>query len=320
MPFPISRRNFFLQAAAASSLLAASSKKLTHKERVQRALKGAEVDRPPYSFWHHFGLKTPEAHAKATLDFHRAYRTDIVKVMSDFPYPKPAGKWYELKVETNPFPQQVQALKLIRDGLKGGAYFIETLFNPWNVAEKLASKEEVLRLKSENPQALLAALDVITESEIHHARRAIGLGAAGILLAVANANRGALTPEDYSKFSAPFDRRILQAASGARLNFLHAHLENDYLHLVKDFPAPVFNYSPRVSQIPIAALRQQVSTAIAAGIDEVDYRTLDEAEIKRQWTAAAQAAGPKFILTPGCSVPDASTAQELLRLPAALNA
>ena len=223
MPSVIRRRDFFLQSAATASLFAASSGKLSHKERVQRALKGEEVDRPPFSFWHHFGLKTPEAHAQATLDFHRAYRTDIVKVMSDFPYPKPSGQWHELKVEKNPFPQQLQALKLIRDGLSGQAYFIETLFNPWNVAEKLSSKEEVLRLKNENPKALLAALDVITESEIYHAKRAIDLGAAGILLAVANANRTALTPEDYGKFSAPFDRRILQAVSSAKLNFLHAH-------------------------------------------------------------------------------------------------
>ena len=66
--------------------------------------------------------------------------------MSDFPYPKPAGKWYELKVESDPFPRQIKALDLIRDGLDGRAYFIETIFNPWNVAEKLSSKEELLRL------------------------------------------------------------------------------------------------------------------------------------------------------------------------------
>jgi hypothetical protein len=140
------RRQFIAQALAVPALLARTISKLDHKERVDRALAGSSVDRPPFSFWHHFGLKTPEEHAKATLDFHRAYHTDIVKVMSDFPYPKPAGKWYELKVESDPFPRQIKALDLIRDGLDGRAYFIETIFNPWNVAEKLSSKEELLRL------------------------------------------------------------------------------------------------------------------------------------------------------------------------------
>jgi hypothetical protein len=66
--------------------------------------------RPPFTFWHHFRLPTAEAHAEATLSFHRAYRTDLVKVMSDFPYPKPAGKWYELRPDPNPFPRQIRAL------------------------------------------------------------------------------------------------------------------------------------------------------------------------------------------------------------------
>src|SRR5580658_774017 len=156
------RRHFLLATAAAP--FAVSGASLTHTERVNRALRGADVDRPPFSFWHHFGLTTPEAHAAATLDFHREYRTDIVKVMSDFAYPKPAGKWYELKVESNPFPHQLEALEMIRSGLNGDAYYVETIFNPWNVAEKLSSTQEANRLKNENPQALLDALDVITKS------------------------------------------------------------------------------------------------------------------------------------------------------------
>ena len=96
---------------------------------------------------------------------------------SDFPYPKPAGKWYELKVEANPYPQQIRALELIRDGVGGSAYMMETVFNPWNVAQKLSSKEEVLRLKDENPQALMDALDAITRSEINHARRVLAIRA-----------------------------------------------------------------------------------------------------------------------------------------------
>jgi len=293
---------------------------LTSKERVDLALKGGDVDRPPFSFWHHFGLTSPEAHAKATLAFHEAYRTDIVKVMSDFQYPKPKGKWYELKPEPNPFPQQIQALELIRDGLASEAYFIETLFNPWNVAEKLSSKEEVLRLKSENPQALLNALDVITESEIAHARRALATGASGVLLSVANANKAELSTEDFVKFSQPFDKRILQGIAGARLNILHLHVEPAYLGLFEGFPVPIVNYSLHVSGIPIAEVRKRYPMVIAGGIDEVNYRKLTPAGLQAQWKSAAQAAGPKFILTPGCSVPNDSTREELQRLPQLLGA
>jgi len=293
---------------------------LSRKERVDRALDGRDVDRTPFSFWHHFGLKTAEDHARATLDFHHQYRTDFVKVMSDFAYPRPAGKWYELKVESNPFPAQIRALELIRKGLDGQTYFVETLFNPFNVAEKLSSPEEVRRLKGEKPQALLDALDVITQSEIHHARRALETGAAGILLAVANANATAMSRDDYVRFSAPFDRRILEAVRAARLNILHLHTDREQLPIFRDFPAPVINYSLHVTGIPITDVRRDFSMAIMGGIDEVNYRRLAKAEIEAQWKSAAAAAGPKFLLSPGCSVPNDSAPAELQRLPAAIGA
>ena len=310
------RRSFLMGAAASMARGGA----LNRKERVDRALEGRDVDRPPFSFWHHFGLKTAEDHARATLDFHRQYRTDVVKVMSDFAYPRPAGKWYELKVESNPFPAQIRALELIRNGLDGQTYFVETLFNPFNVAEKLSSPEEVRRLKDEKPQALLDALDVITESEIHHAKRALETGAAGILLAVANANAAAMSRDDYVRFSAPFDRRILQAVHTARLNILHLHTDRNQLPVFRDFPAAVINYSLHVTGIPINDVRRDFAMAIMGGIDEVNYRKLEKREIEAQWKSAAAAAGPKFLLSPGCSVPNDSAPAELLRLPSVIGA
>ena len=313
----IRRREFLVCAAAAVTL---DGKTLSHKERVNRALEGKDVDRPPFSFWHHFGLTTPEAHAKATLDFHAKYRTDIVKVMSDFPYPKPAGAWHELKVDGNPFPQQIHALDKIRVGLNGDSYFIETIFNPWNVAEKLSSKEDLRRLQSESPQKLLDALDVITQSEIRHAKRALSAGASGILLSVANANAQEMPLENYQRFSAPFDRRILAAIPDARLNILHLHVEESYLDTFQGFPAPIVNYSRAVSGIPIETLRSRFHQAIAGGLDEVHFRDLGPNELREQWNSARSAAGPKFILTPGCSVPNDSRPEELSRLPQLLGA
>jgi uroporphyrinogen-III decarboxylase len=313
-------RRHFLLTIAALPVACSRRASLSYKQRIDRAIEGAEVDRPPFTFWHHFGLKTAEAHAKATLDFHSAYRTDLVKVMSDFPYPKPAGKWYELKPVASPYPDQIRALELIRDALQGQKYFIETIFNPWTVAENLSSAAELLKLKDTKPKLLLDALDVITQSQINHAKLALSLGASGLLYAVANANSKGLSPEDYLKFSAPFDKRILEATAGAKLNFLHLHIEPPYLGLFRDFPATVFNYSQKVSGIPIADVRKQYASVIAGGIDEVNYRTLTVAEMKAQWEAASKAAGPKFILTPGCSVPNDSAPAELSRLPQVLGA
>ncbi len=291
--------------------------KLNHKQRVDRALQGLEVDRPPFSFWYHFGLeKYPgERHARATLDFHRKFGTDLVKVMSDYPFPRRAQPWYALRPEENPFPEQIRALEMIREGLAGSAYFIETIFNPWNVAEKLSSREEVLRLKSEKPQALLDALEGIARSEASHARRAVAAGAAGIFLAIANADASVLTEAEYARFSEPFDKMILEAVKDAPLNTLHLHGSKVYLHrFYRGWPATVFHYSTHATGVPIAEVRRQYPGVIMGGLDETNFRKLTEAELREQWRAAAKAAGPRFILAPGCSVPNDTTDEELMRL------
>ena len=127
---------------------------------------------------HHFGLeKLPgDKHAEATLAFYHKYDLDLIKVMSDFPYPLPTGlekietteDWQKLEVLKNPFPEQIKALKLIHKDVKGQAPFVETIFQSWTVAEKLSSKPTVRKLKEQdpNPQEGLARY---FESQANHA-------------------------------------------------------------------------------------------------------------------------------------------------------
>ncbi len=309
-----SRRHFFFSSAAA---VVSAAEKMTSAERVERALKGADVDRVPFSFWHHFGDEALPAarHAASTLEFHRKFRTDLVKVMSDYPYPKPNGKWYELRVEEDPFPEQIRALELIRDGLGAKVPFLETIFNPWNVAEKLSSKEAVLQLKSERPQALLDALEAIAESEAKHARKAVNAGASGIFLAIANAQSHILSTQDYAKFSEPFDRLVLDAAGGVPLNTLHLHGDKVYLdRFYKRWPSVSINYSSAGTGIGIARVRTNFAGLIMGGIDEIHFKKLSMAEIQKQFESARSGAGKRFLLAPGCSVPDDTTDEEAMRL------
>ncbi len=297
---------------------------MTSKERIDRALKGAGVDRPPFSYWYHFGLENlpGDRHAQATLDFHRKFHTDLVKVMSDFPYPRPEGAWFTgLRVHENPFPEQIRALQIIRDSLRGQAYFVETVFNPWNQAEKVAGKEEVQRLKQANPQALLDALEVIAKSEANHARRAVETGASGVFLAIANAGDGVLSRDEYIRFSEPFDRMVLDAVKSAPLNILHLHGSRIYLdRFYEGWPVAAVNYSHTTTGVPIADFRRRYAGVLMGGIDEVNYRKLSEDDLRRQWHAAQEAAGGRFMLTPGCSVPNETTDEEMLRLTRVLSA
>lgn len=340
------RRNFLASAAAAASTVLVSplfgtgsgSSKFSHKERVDRALRGQEVDRPPFTFYHHYKRPTAVQEAQDHLDFHRTYKTDIVKVMNDFSYPQSTtGKWYELKPLDSPYPNQLATLKYVRDGLNGDAYFIDTIYGPYMTAmilyqsqaqfAKLPQSEETTdeqirslhEFQQQNPDGWHTALEAITQSTINHIRHAKQIGASGALVSVFNAESKFGSVEDYRKYTRPYDKRVFEALADTRLTVLHLHyLERPYIDVFKDFDAPVIQYSVKTSGIAISQIRQHYAQPILGGVDEIDYRKLTSADIRRQWTEARRQAGAKYIAAPGCSVPNDSTPEELARFPQAL--
>jgi len=54
-------RRAFLSSFAAAPFIGriglSATTSMSSRERVDRALAGREVDRTPFSFWHHFGLQ-----------------------------------------------------------------------------------------------------------------------------------------------------------------------------------------------------------------------------------------------------------------------
>jgi len=80
------------------------------------------------------------------------------------------------------------------------------------------------------------------------------------------------------------------------------------------------SYSLHVTGIPIRDVRRDFFMAIMGGINEMNVRKLEKPEIEAQWKSAAAEAGPKFLLSPGYSVPNDSAPAELQKLPAAIGA
>jgi uroporphyrinogen decarboxylase len=338
------RRDFLSSAACAAAVAGLGLSKpayarksgspvLSHKERVDKALAGQQVDRPPYTFYRHYDSPTAQLEAQNHLDFHRAYNTDIVKVMNDFNYPKSTtGRWYELKPVDSPYPNQLETLRRVRDGLNGDAYFIDTLYGPYMTAMILfesqpqfandpksddtdtAHIKALHEFQQQNPDAWHTALEAITQSTIHHIHHAKEIGASGALVSVFNAESKFGSVEDYKQFTRPYDKRVFDALADTKLTVLHLHfLERPYLDQFTDFEAPILQYSVKVSGIPITEVRQKYSQPILGGVDEIDFKKLTTEEIRTQWTLARSQAGPKYIAAPGCSIPNDSTPDELSR-------
>src|SRR3984957_19383042 len=228
----MNRRTFLHSAAATAGLALAkpllgktTPATLSHKERVDRALSGQDLDRPPFTFYHHYKRPTPQLEAQDHLEFHRTYNTDIVKGINDFDYPpSTTGKWYELKPLDSPFPNQLSTLKLVRDGLNEDAYFIDTIYGPYMTAmllfgaqpqfAKLTQTEdlsdEIIHslhdFQKQNPDGWHTALEAITQSTLNHIQKAKDIGASGALVSVFNAESKFGSVADYQRYTRPYDR------------------------------------------------------------------------------------------------------------------
>lgn len=286
-------------------------------ERLTGALKGEDVDRPPFSFWYHFGLQhgPGRKHAEAEIDFYRAYDLDFLKVMNDYPYPLPAGldtiesavDWQRIEpIEANDscWTEQLAALSFINEQLGKNALFIDTIFSPWTTARRLTRTGNIKAAYERHPEALLTAMEAIAASLASYARAAVERGAAGIFLSLGAATDEVMSEEAYKIWGRPFDLKVLDAVRDAPFNVLHIHGKRIHFDSLLDYPVSAINWSHFSTSPTLAEGRTRSGKAVMGGIDEATAAHLAPLEMEKQITGSIQAVGKRgLIITPGCSVP-----------------
>jgi uroporphyrinogen decarboxylase len=296
-------------------------------ERVTSAIRGEEVDRPPFSFWYHFGLQHMPArkHAEAEIDFYRAYDLDFLKVMSDYPYPLPSGleavvterDWTRLEPigpTDQCWAEQLTALSMIGDAIGKETFFIETIFSPWTTARRLARSGSVKLAIERQPQALLGAMEAISTSLADYSKEALKRGAAGIFLSLGAASEDVMTAEEYETWGRPFDMRILEAVREAPFNVVHIHGKRIHFDSVMNYPASALNWSHFATAPSLKEGKSRSGKTVMGGIDEATASHVSSLEIRAQVEASIQEIGTRgLIVTPGCSVPT-DTRERSLRI------
>jgi uroporphyrinogen decarboxylase len=286
-------------------------------ERVTSALKGDEVDRPPFSFWYHFGLQhmTGRKHAEAEVDFYRAYDLDFLKVMSDYPYPLPDGldavgteeDWRRIEPiapDNKCWSEQLSALSMINAEIGREAMFIETIFSTWTTARRLARSGSVTAARERHPETLLAAMDAISISLAGYAKEVLNRGAAGIFLSLGAATDEVMTAEEYEPWGRPFDLRILEAVRDAPFNVLHIHGKRIHFDSLLDYPVSALNWSHFATAPSLREGKVRSCKTVLGGIDEATASHVSAPEISKQVDSAIRDVGTRgLIVTPGCSVP-----------------
>ncbi len=293
---------------------------MTRTERVQAAVSGAEIDRIPVCFWHHFQPEgSGRAMAAATLRFFdEEFDLDIAKVMPDLPYPFPKNSIasvddWRLFEPIDPeqsrfFRERAESIGLLRDVLGFDTPIIMTVFSPLAEAMYAArDREQFLSHMQEHPVVVHEALATIADNLAVHLRDIISAGADGVFFALQGCARTIMTEEQYREFGRPYDLMALRGAAGGWLNIVHVHGEKDLMFdQALDYPVQVLSWSDRIAGPSLREARVKTSKCLMGGWNE--FGALSQgpedqiaAEAK---DAMSQTGGRKFILANGCSVPD----------------
>jgi uroporphyrinogen decarboxylase len=306
------------------------------RERVQAALQGRPVDRPPISFWRHFFEKETSAAglAEAMLGFQRAYDWDFMKVnpracyhaepwgcrfqFSGQPHIEPKlveaaiktpDDWRQVKPlspTTGAFGEQLEALRLLQEGLRGEVPFVETIFTPLSVAGRLVGSDDVMREHlRQYPERVHEALAAITVTFEGFARACLEVGADGIFYATTGwATYDRLTDAEYEEFGRPYDVRVLKAVEGAPFNILHVCRSHNMLWRLMDYPTHAVNWATADATNPhIGEVWQRTHRPIIGGVDHVHTLRHGKPEaVAAQVRSAVGQTREGLLIGPGCSI------------------
>jgi uroporphyrinogen decarboxylase len=310
---------------------------MNKRERVMAALKGREVDSVPVSFWGHDFLRewSAEGLAAAMLESVQTFDYDYLKVNPRATYYAEAwGCSYRPSGDPNlqpevqdwvvrepsdlegvrsvdgaggPFREQLEALRLIAEGLGGEVPFVQTVFSPLSVVGRMANIREGIRpWMTDAPAALHGALSAVTETLSSYARASVEAGADGIFFPTTDwGTYDACTAEEYETFGRPYDLRVLEAVKDAPMNILHVCRPNNMLERLLDYPAAAINWAVHApGNASLADVLAKSEKAVMGGVDE--HSTLlngSPGEVRAQVREAlAQTHGRRFLLAPGCSI------------------
>ncbi|MBI2876859.1 MAG: uroporphyrinogen decarboxylase [Candidatus Tectomicrobia bacterium] len=307
---------------------------MNKRERLQAALAGEPLDRPPVAFWRHFpgDDQDPQALAQATLAFQQRYDFDFVKVTPSSAFSvedwgvettwrgnqegtreylrrriqKPQD-WRELEpldVHQGTLGGQLHCLRQIKAALGEETPFLQTIFNPLAVARYLRGEDFLVDLRR-HPELFRAGLETITDTIARFTQAALEAGADGIFLAVQQASHRILSEAEYREFGIPYDRRILEAAQRGWFQLLHLHGEEVFFELLADYPVQAINWHDRATAPSLAEAQGCFRGAVMGGLRQWETLLQGTPEQVRAEVAEAlvQTGGRRYLVGAGCVVP-----------------
>lgn len=307
---------------------------ITHRERIQAAIKGETADRPPVALWRHFPVddQSPEALAAAHLHYQQNYDFDLVKVTpassfclkdwgvdDEWVGDTEGTRRYTRRVIADPgdwealpvlepsalhLAAQLECVRLIRAGLGSDTPLLQTVFSPLAQAKNLAGNDLLMEHLRQHPSAVMKGLKTIAESTRRFIEAARETRIDGIFYAIQHAQKQLLSFEEYKIFGLIFDRETIEPAQDLWCNMLHLHGQDVHFELASELAFQIVNWHDRETYPSLTEAEGSFGGVRCGGMrqDTLVYR--DRSEVQNEAVdAIRQTAGKRFLLGTGCVVP-----------------
>jgi uroporphyrinogen decarboxylase len=324
---------FGLAATRAVTSAALSARpKLSHRERIEKALALEETDRLPFGFWRHFPNqdRAPRRLVQLTLELQQKLDLDFIKftpyglysvvdwgvtldiqggnvppVQADYPIKRPEDwrRLARLAGTEGEYLIVLEAQRIALADMQAHVPLVQTVFSPLTTALKLAGPEKLLAHLRDAPAAVHAGLAIIAETTRRFAVAALARGADGLFFASQTANEGYLTRAEYAEFAKKYDLMVLDAAKDRSwFNILHVHGEKGMFDQVLDYPVQALNYHDREAGPSLAEMRKKTKKCLIGGIAHTTTLAKGtpadiDAQVQDAWR---QVNHRGLILGPGC--------------------
>jgi uroporphyrinogen decarboxylase len=306
----------------------------THRERIQAAIRGEIIDRPPVALWRHFPVddQSPELLAAAHLNYQHNYDFDLIKVtpassfcLKDWGV---ADEWvgdtegtrrYTRRVIQSPedwesltvleptsphLAEQLECLRLIRTSLNPDTPLLQTIFSPLAQAKNLAGNDLLLEHLRHHPSSVMKGLKTIAHTTRLFIEAARATGIDGIFYAVQHAQKQFLSYEEYKVFGLIFDRETIEPAQDLWCNMLHLHGQQVHFELASELPFQIVNWHDLETPPSLAEARRLFKGVACGGMRQGTLVYRDAVEVRKEAaTAIQQTGGRNFLLGTGCVVP-----------------
>jgi uroporphyrinogen decarboxylase len=279
---------------------------------------------------HYHQAQTAEGLARATVDFYRQFRRDLL-VLTPTPFylaqaweidvrsfnqdevaPHLAGAtiarptdWRRLPVPdlgTCSLQRELRALRLARDELGPEVPLLLLLYSPLTTADMLCNGRILADLRTFGND-VRAGLAVIASATRAFALAGLEAGADGVLYCSRWADRETLRAREHRDFGQRFDLEVLQPLA-AGLNILYLEGTQPNMDLAERYPVQAVCWETWRAAPSLASARRQLRCGLMGGINPTTFVSGREADIRAQVQAAlTQTEGWHFILAPTGPLP-----------------